>query len=82
MLKEDGCSLLVAMIKEEAKGKKFDSGVFLVSLLASVRGNTEEGVDGKKRTHTVAKASYSGSSLLSQRSGGGGRSIINLRDIR
>ena len=46
MLKEDGCSLLVAMIKEEAKGKKFDSGVFLVSLLASVRGNTEEGVDG------------------------------------
>lgn len=42
LFREAGCSLLVAVIKEETKGKKSDSGIsfpsILVSLLSSVRG--------------------------------------------
>jgi hypothetical protein len=36
LFREVGYSLLVAVVKEETKAKKFDSGIFLIPLLLSV----------------------------------------------
>ena len=60
-----GHSLLVAMLKEETKGKKLGSGVslpFILSLLSSVRSKTMGAGGGgegweKKRTHNESKTS-------------------------
>jgi hypothetical protein len=36
LFREFGCSLLVAMVKEETNGKKSDSGIFLIPLFPLV----------------------------------------------
>ena len=67
---EVGCGLLVAEAKGEAREKKSDSGIFLITLSplllflsCLVLGGRKGGKDNngrKKRTDKVAKTSYKG----------------------